>query len=448
MQVSSTQEVSMLVRFGVENHRSIRDRQELSMVATAQRDAPDHRHPAPGITGIEHGVLPVMAIFGANAAGKSNLVHALDTFHDLVERSFIATRPGSPLPYTPWLGNGQHKDLPATTFDADLIIDGVRHHYGFSFTAHGFTSEWLHRWPHGRQQVVYEREPHSESPWYFGPSLSGPKATIADATRPNALFLSAAAQFNHAELRAVYSAITDGIAMACPLELRGHRLFSANDSLLHPTNRDLVLAILRSADLGIHGIQVEPERDPERGRLAGVHPLGGHLVAEDDEPEECFNVVLVHGTPEHPWTLPSEFESGGTQVLLSRIDDMIEPLLYGTTLVIDELETSLHPDICRALVRLFTSPDTNPRGAQLIFSTHNRELLSELRRDQVLLVDKGRDGVTRWASASDYRGLRKSTDKRKVHESGAIGGVPVLDDLTRIWAAHAPVPAEDDDDAT
>jgi predicted ATPase len=106
-------------------------------------------------------------------------------------------------------------------------------------------------------------------------------------------------------------------------------------------------------------------------------------------------------------------------------------------LIVDEIDTSLHPDLCAAIVNLFTDPRTNPNGAQLLFSTHERDLLNHLRRDEVVLVDKGRDGASRLSVASDFD-VRGRQELRRVHAEGRLGGVPVLADLRAAWAKRAP----------
>ena len=143
---------------------------------------------------------------------------------------------------------------------------------------------------------------------------------------------------------------------------------------------------------------------------------------------------LLHGTTTDEWELDPGLESRGTWILLSRLNDLLTLLREGRLLVIDEIDTSLHPDLCGALVDLFTSPQTNPRGAQLLFTTHDRSLLSRLRTDEIVLADKGQDGATQLRAASDYKGVRAREDLRRAHEHGRLRGVPVLGDLARLVA--------------
>lgn len=434
----------MILRFAVENFRSFRERVELSFVATRITDAPDWRMPAPGAP---HGVLPVVGVFGANASGKSNLVKAFQTLRKHVERSFHL-KPGGLIPWSPFQMRRGEGD-PPTTFEVDFLVNGVRHHYGLRHTAAAFTEEWLYRWPGRTRQVLFTRDHAAADGWYFGPELKGGKRAIAEATRANALFLSTASQLNHEQLGPVAAVLTQGCEEESEIELRGYPLFDKSAPLLQPLHEPVVRRVLEAADIGVAGFNARPMRTGEVPPEA-VAELKTTLTEEAfarwmaalSDGERPLEVWLQHhGGDGTTWELPPDLESSGTQVLLSRINDLLPVLEHGRMLVIDELDTSLHPDLCCALLGLFTSAETNPKGAQLLFSTHDRDLLSHLRRDEVVLVDKGRDGVSTLAYGSDFDGVRGREDLRRVHAQGRIGGVPALGDLRGAWqrlVTHGP----------
>lgn len=158
--------------------------------------------------------------------------------------------------------------------------------------------------------------------------------------------------------------------------------------------------------------------------------LGPEAFEKINAAEPLVEVWLTHG-PSESWELPPDLESRGTNVLLARLHDLLHVLRDGGLLILDELDTSLHPDLCAALVALFTSASTNPMGAQLLFTTHDRSLLAGLRRDEVVLIDKDAAGESTVRTASDFRGLRGRDDLRREHEQVRIGGVPVLGDFAR-----------------
>jgi len=422
----------MILRFGVENFRSFRDRAELSFVSTARRDEPSHRFESPGAA---HGVLPVVGLWGANASGKSNLLFALVELHGLVKRSFTGLQPGQPVPWAPWrLDKGG--DAPPTTMDIDLLVDGVRHHYGFRYSSERIIEEWLYAWPVGSQRVLFHRNHDEDDPWYFGPSLKDTRR-VQKATRPNSLYLSAAAQHNHAYLGQVYKALVGSMVAVPLLDTKGHPVFAPSSALLEPSLRPVLMSLLAAADFGVTGVrEVELPEATENLRAnlsSSGNPDFDGFLADIEQRGPLKELWLTHGAPgEDGWESPPALESRGTHVFLHRMDLMFQVLRNGALWIIDEIDMSLHPDLCRAIVQLFTNPSVNKAGAQLLFTTHDRGLLSVLRTDEVVLVEKGRDGASTLHVASDFKTYRTRDDLRQVHEQGRIGGVPVLGDLPMV----------------
>ncbi|HEY8376581.1 MAG TPA: AAA family ATPase, partial [Nannocystis sp.] len=202
-----------------------------------------------------------------------------------------------------------------------------------------------------------------------------------------------------------------------------------------PALRDTVVAFITAADIGVIGVRpVAVELD-----LKMLAPLLGDeavktLSAHMDGPGAPYELRLRHGSSESSWELPPEMESRGTNILLRRLEDLLQVLRDGGVLVLDELDTSLHPDLCGTLVDMFTTPATNPKGAQLVFTTHDGGLLSRLRRDEVVLIDKARDGASTLRTASDYSDVRGRDDLARAYALGRIRGVPALGDLAGILA--------------
>jgi energy-coupling factor transporter ATP-binding protein EcfA2 len=419
----------MILRFGVENFRSFRDRAELSFVSTARKDEPALRFPT---SGTPHGVLPVVGLWGANASGKSNLLAALVGMQNAVAMSFVGLSPDQEVPWIPWRMMTA-MGAPPTKMDLDILVGGVRHHYGFRFDSRGFSEEWLYAWPGRARRVLFHRNHADADPWYFGPSLKDARR-IVKATRPNSLFLSAAAQHNHKSLKSVYGAITGGLIAVPALKSEGHPLFRPGSAILDPGNRTMLLAALAAADLDVRSVR-EVERHDETVLLKVQQSLTrdpqlASLVAELDSTGPLRELWFTHGASgESGWEVPPPLESRGTHAFLHRFDVLLQILSDGVLWIADELDQSLHPDLCRELIRLFTDPATNRHGAQLLFATHQRDLLTTLRTDEVLLVEKDRDGASSLRAASDFRELRTRDDLRRAHEQGRVGGVPVLGDL-------------------
>jgi hypothetical protein len=420
-----------VIRFIVENFRSIRDRVELSFESTALSDEPLFRIPS---TRTHHGLLPVVGIYGANASGKSNVVDALLEFRDAVGQSF-SLKPDQSMPWSPWRMD-RSATAPPTRLELEFEHEGVRYLYGYVHRDTCVEAEWLHQWPAHRRQVVFERDIESDPVWYFGPSMTGPRQQLSDQTRNNCLFLSLAKQQNHELLTRVAAAIGAGIRNESEIELRGYPIFSPRAAIVRPEHRELVINLLRAGDLGVVDLLVEEvdmEIPDEVLQRLPAQPAAHlrELMATNDKPRR---IVLLHESDDQsePWSLAPGLESRGTQILLQRINDVLEH--RDGLLIVDELETSLHPDLCAALLHVFTRSGSNSGGRQLLFTTHSRDLLGGLRADEIVLLDR-KNGSTCLRAMSDYRSqkVRGRADFRALHERGLVGGVPILGDWQGIW---------------
>ncbi len=209
----------MLIEFSVTNFRSIRGQQTLKMVA-----GPDGAHTQRNVaptTDKEIRLLRSAVIYGPNAAGKSNLLRALETLRQLVLGSAIAVQEGQRLPITPFLLADSNAEAPSE-FEIVFLADGTRYHYGLAARPERVFREWLVAYPRGRPQRWFEREykpQTSEYAWWFGPNFKGERKqreVWKNSTRTNALFLSSAVQLNNQQLRPVFDWITQKLIVLVP----------------------------------------------------------------------------------------------------------------------------------------------------------------------------------------------------------------------------------------
>ena len=188
----------MLLRFAVSNHLSIRDEQELLFTASSLRD------PKEGLiecaAAPRGSVVPAVVIYGANASGKSNLIHAIGTMRRLVLHSQTQAPPGGGVPHYAFKLDDAAPAEPSQ-YDIDFVLHGIRYHYGFEATNAAFDSEWLYAFPKSHRRTLFER--HGDT-YRFGRELRGRNSVIAELTKPNTLFLSAAAQNRHKQLSEVF----------------------------------------------------------------------------------------------------------------------------------------------------------------------------------------------------------------------------------------------------
>jgi len=412
----------LLIQFRTENHRSLRDEQVLSLTAaTHLQDESSSIH----VEGLDEALLPVVAIYGANASGKTNVLLALLFMGTAVVSSARQWDPKGGVPRSPFALNEAAGDAPSL-YEADLLVEGVRMRYGFVVDDDMVLEEWLYAWPHGRRQLWFSRE---GGEFEFGREFKGHNKSIAEMTRPNALFLSAAAQMNHAQLMPLVGRfiVPAGlIAEAVPEHERDIGFAASffrplgedqeDQSEADQRRREAVLSLLRAADLGIKDFVVV---DPEEA-VGGKVSAGGRSV-----------LALRHRSidPDGHF-LPLELESGGTRKLVSLIPLLVTSLQLGYPMLLDELESSMHPLLAAEIIRIFQDPLLNPNHAQLILTTHDSTLLGNalgdplLRRDQVWLTEKDSSGATTLYPLTDFH-PRKTENLERGYLQGRYGGVPI-----------------------
>ena len=440
----------MLIEFCVGNYRSFRDPVTLSMVAANLRSQ-DKQLDENNIfdAGRNLRLLTSAAIYGANASGKSNLVRAMRVMRDLVLRSAGGTQPTGGLEVERFRLSATTAGLPSY-FQIIFMLDGTRYRYGFEVTSEQVVSEWLFYVPTTREARLFERR---QDQFTFGDGFREGRE-LADKTRPNALLLSVAAQFNSAVAQKVVGWFRTKMQLASGLDDTSMRLFTML-ALQRPELRDQITEFVQRLDLGISGLRVE--RAPlESGPLSKLPPGASselrvvrevlqkafyefsRVQKEDDQ--EVLAIKTIHsafdaeGAPAAVEVFNlDEHESEGTKKLFSIAGPLIEAFRNGQLLVVDELDARLHPLITQAIIELFNSPQSNPHHAQLVFTTQDANLLDRrfLRRDQVWFTEKDRQGATQLYSLAEFR-VRNDASFGRDYIRGKYGAVPYLGDLARI----------------
>jgi uncharacterized protein len=416
----------MLLRFEASNFRSILGPVELSMIAV-DRDRAEARE----FDLLPERVLAVAGIYGPNASGKSNVVEALAWLSAAVGRSLRTW--DEFIPREPFKFAGG-TEVPSA-YDVEMVVHGVRYAYRVEMDDSAVLFESLYSYPLRKPRVLFERE-GLEIRFRRGlGSLAGTRELLT----PTTLALSAAMRFDEPEVqpfgRELASVRVLGVhrraawrklmGVGIPGAASTERLFeergsAVQDSLfgdadiIPPSARESALALLRFADLGIDDVQIveDEDRDPRlsassRRQLRLLHRVVGQEV---------------------PFDLTEE--SAGTQTWFGLIGPTLSALRDGRLLLFDEIDASLHPRLSARLVELFQDRETNPRGAQLIFTTHDTSLLSRLNRDEVWLTDKGDSGATTLTALAEYGGekVRRSLNLEKAYLSGRFGAIPELDE--------------------
>ncbi len=418
----------MLIEFRVENHRSLRDEQVLTMEAGRVGDDADPR--PRHISGHSERLLTVAGLYGANASGKSNVLAALAFMRGAVVGSHRIWSPDGGVPRDPFAWGP--KKVEPSLFEATLLLGEVRFQYGFRASDECFLEEWCHAWPRGKKQVWFERDNNT---YKFGENLRGENRLIADVTRPNALFLSAAAQHNHPQLQPIYSwfgaiRVVNLLVARRPFrrylptefvlaQMLGEEASDAHQQTLFPSEEssepllERFRTLLQVADIGIVDMRAEKGEADNAARPS---------------------IYLKHKTEfDNAW-LPLREESQGTRTLFNIALPMLQAIQDGGILLVDELERSLHPSLARQIIHQFNDPAANPKNAQIIFTTHDTNLLgttlgeAALRRDQVWLTEKDGAGATVLYPLTDYK-PRKAENLERGYLQGRYGAIPFLSDF-------------------
>ncbi len=443
----------MLIEFKVANYRSIRAEQTLSMVASNYSDelpqnliSCDH---VPGLKGTK--LVKAVALYGANASGKSNIVAALRFFAEFVRDSATKLQPGAPTGAQPFKLDPACLTEPSK-FEITAVINGIRTLYGIEMTRERVTSEYLVAYPKGRPQVWFERdwdEKKEKYAWSKSTVHFKHDESLRKKTRANTAFLTTASQLNHERATQVWSAVSQGCVF---LDLK--RTIPDWDLLREllgePENQKTLLRLISNADLGIVNIGVTkpsggkkevkveskftgPFSTEEAEDLPALQEVSTRLAAMLEQSIEkalgTSRPQLFHrGKSDAPiaFNILGE-ESEGTIRYLELAAHWLYYSQRGNLFVIDEIETSLHPLLASSFLTNLFSRQNDVVTTQVLFTTHNPLLLDQtlLRRDQIWFTEKDQEGATRLYPLTDFK-PRKDESLVKGYLAGRYGGIPFI----------------------
>jgi hypothetical protein len=430
----------MLLSFSVANYRSFRAEQTLSLLASkrlGKTAGSPHCHDVPGTD--EHAIR-VCSLYGANGAGKSNLVRALA----VVKRLVVSGTPaGQNVGYDPFLLDAQSHAQP-TTFELQFLQDGEVFRYGFCYDSRRIHEEWLDVYRGTKERSLFSRTSEEGRPVKvdLGPA-AGSHATskkmklLADlGARPNQLFLTELTNLDDPEAQG-------------PDFSRAVNWFTSNLLVISPgaTYRSLARTILedeafaafagaflREASTGIAGLDVKVNFVPaevleEAGRIEEAR--------QHADPEtglvKVRKIRAVHDYAEGRRTeLPLNRESDGSQRLLHLLPALYYLKARHGVVVIDEIERSMHPMLARKFIEFFLNA-AKDMETQLIFTTHETNLLdlNLVRRDGIWFAEKDDQGATQLYSLADFK-VRKDLRIEKGYLAGRFGAIPFLGGIDRL----------------
>lgn len=418
------------VQFSVANSRSIRERKTLTMVPTSIKDDAAFTMTRCGIK-----LLPSVAVYGANSSGKSNLLNALSTMKYIIRQS-IRLNDGETLPYNPYQFNIESKKSP-TWYELTFIINGHQYRYGFENTDKIIVGEWL-----------YEESKKGSIPLFLrtiegigvNESVFKEGIGLEEKANENRLFLSLVAQLNGQTSKGIMKFLQNDLQVISGLDSDGYEMFTRVAIRSHEKFVNNMLNFFKKVNLGFVDINVKeqdfdpsqlPDDMPSELRAHIIRDLKGKkkLVAQSIHPiYDNFGEIVRRDSFDM-----EEVESEGTMKLFNMSGPIFDTLYSGGILVIDELDAKMHPLISQFIVQLFNSKETNPNGAQLIFNTHDTNLLSTklLRRDQIWFTEKNNKGETDLYRLMDVvmpnqKPPRNDANLERNYIAGRYGAIPFI----------------------
>lgn len=425
----------MLIEFRFKNYRSFRDEAILSMEAIglgSKKDCLIHYK--------SQKILPVAAIYGKNGGGKSNVIRAFWLAVQFIKNAQRTQHEKSEIPIHSFALNDYSAEQP-TEFEFIYTKSNVKYWYGFSATRQKILKEYLFHAPKGQKATVFTR---AEQNFSFIEDKALRKL-IGKMVSENQLFFSVACTMN------------DSACVKAMQWFREDVRFSRDytdipDQLITYSEDPLMLKAIsnyaKAADLGIEDVQFDvnnreidnnnsafPENMPDELKNA-LSQFAQALASSPNIQMQQMRVGQVDAKTTHKgknkdgssglYKLDLDDESDGTRRLMSIAPAIESTLRTGGLLLIDEINRELHPILVAYIVAKFQNKNANPHGAQLIFTTHNTELMGMdlLRKDQFYFVDKhNADGVSELYSVSEL-GTRTEENIQKNYILGKYGAIP------------------------
>lgn len=370
-------------------------------------------------------LLKTVAIYGANASGKSNIIKAIRACVQMIFESHNYNE-NTVFAFTPFKFGGVGKP---SRFYIRFLIDGVEYEYSFTLTKTEIITEELYYYPNGRKKLVFTRDerkgPDKKDIYEFRSAIRRPM-DVAGNTSKKTLFISRASQMDRDVAKDVFRYFNERFI----LNYFGYNSYSI-ESLLNE-NKDLILKVLKAADSDI--IDIRSQHELRSLTTAVFDPLSNQLLSRDDIQKPQLKITTFHrNNPEVPFDFYSE-ESSGTQEFFHMMLTILNIIKGNKVLLIDEISMGLHVNLVEYILNLFHQSES----AQLIFSTHNTNLLNmrKLRKDQVYFVNKRDDGSSDLYSLFDFKDFRENMDAEKAYLQGRFDAIPYIDEsyntLTRL----------------
>ena len=409
----------MILEFSVKNFLSFKEKVTFSMIANSNKELNDNYVEIGG-----NKVLKSAAIYGANASGKSNLFKIL-TLVVLMLRSSNSFDVNAKLPLVPFKFDKDSVNKPSE-FEIKFILDETRYVYGFIADKDKIYDEYLYYYPNGRETKIFDRTNINE--YSYTQKDEKILREIEAKNTQNKFFLATATNWNFDKTKAAYDFLTNGIGTCNNLEIlknMAYKMYETNPDYL----KDFAIDFLQKADFNIEDYKISQIDVP--GEFLTAIP---EFIAKTlpDKPK-AYQVLFKHKNSDN--YLSIDEESLGTQMIFAFIPFLADSLKNKKVLIIYELDKSLHPFLVQYIVEIFNDAEINKNDSQLIFNTHDTNLLdlNILRRDQIWFTEKNSEtGESDLYSLSDFS-VRKQENVEKGYMLGRYGAVPFIKNDFNLW---------------
>ncbi len=412
----------MLVKFSVSNFLSFKEKASINLSATSLTEYRNDNIFQSPINDL--GLLKSLIVYGANSSGKSNLFKALGFMKRFILNSSKDSISGDEIPVEIFKLSSETM-LQPSFFELEFIIENAKYRYGFEVDSKKVHSEYLYYQIKTKEYLLFDRKFQKIE---LGKKIEIENEKLFDITRENALFLSVCSQFNDKRSNLILQEIRNFVFIGD--DFRSN--YTAK--LLDDKQFNLMVNnLIKGANLGFNEIKIEKVSTEE-------------LLSKSNLPKELYK-IFTKSVAENTIISTKHFvydenkkiigeqyfdldthESLGTRKFFALAGPIIEALTNGTILFIDEFDSRLHPELSKAIIKLFNSCENNPYQAQLIVASHNSTFINStnklFRRDQIVVAQKNKFGITRLESLFEKK-VRKDASFEKDYLSGKYDGVSI-----------------------
>ncbi|OFX49883.1 MAG: abortive infection protein [Bacteroidetes bacterium GWA2_30_7] len=404
----------MLIQFSVRNFRTFKEKATLSLIASNNDKDTREVENVSNTNNFNLRILKSAVIYGANASGKSKFIEALMFMKHFAINSSKDSQKGDLIQVEPFKLNPESENEPSE-FEVIFIFNKIMYRYGFEVDRNCIVSEWLFHKPKTKEVELFYRDfqKFEIHPRDFQKGAIGVKEGLI---RDNALLLSLAAQFNDSTAINVINWFSE-LNVISGLKENEFRENSIN-KIKSENGKSIILDFLKKADFGIVDLNIHDVN-------SGIFKDSPYSVIFTKRNQ--FKYKTKVGFINFSLALD---ESEGTKKYFYLLGPIIDAIENGSALVVDELDSKIHPNLVEKIVSLFNSKKLNPKNAQLVFNSHDTNLLSSglFRKDQIWFTEKDKYGEARLYSLADFKSdeVRKKEAFEDNYVRGKYGAVPFL----------------------